>query len=80
MRSSLTWWNKNIFNKVQQRLRDVEDKIMAQDISLVSFWTIEKDIELQKLQALHLQTLKQEEIFLERKIWRQIDKRRGQRH
>lgn len=63
IKTKLKWWNKNITRNVTQNVIDMEEKVLAQEEKLQSNWTIENNIELNGLQALHKQALKAVELF-----------------
>lgn len=48
-------------------MKEAEERVQAQEMSLVDSWTIEKNIEFKRLQALYIQAITQEEIFWKEK-------------
>lgn len=63
MRHTLSWWNKNMYGLVEQRVRGTEDNFLKQEIALTEEWTLEKNIKLIRLHALYQQARLREEVF-----------------
>lgn len=61
--SYLKWWNHNGFGNIQQHIKDIEDKLIKQQILVQEYWSFEYNIEYKRLFKLHQIALSQEERF-----------------